>query len=334
MVKTFRKEGIVPLNIDLNLLKEDSLSSLNSGTLSHAYYFYLSEKFKRPFLLLRAGELITSDFIQKWKNKGLEKIYKFDIADQVFINEGKILFEQFRDTNDEFEKSKLAQDITIKVSKHLSLVNSKSLLDLSILMHSLFKFDINELNLLYQSSTLVFQRSQLQASLMVLFAMHLGYADYLYLQDIYHLTLFSDRALYQEALDFSILEKLKNDKTRLTIKQQEVLKFHTISAANALGTKFEREFHYPEAIDILRRHHELLSGEGYPYGINNSELTDIERLLIIFEARTPYDEFYYSQGDLNQLAVYFCSDESENVSSFVTSFFKSILANGSVKEVS
>jgi hypothetical protein len=56
------------IQFNIHELEEVSIDSLETGTLSTAHVFYLTSS-KKPFLLLRAGEIITGAFISKYKNK-------------------------------------------------------------------------------------------------------------------------------------------------------------------------------------------------------------------------------------------------------------------------
>ncbi len=55
-----------------------SLSELRPGTLSSAHLFAFIKG--RPFLLLRAGDVIDSDFVQKYTDRGVSSFKALVVA--------------------------------------------------------------------------------------------------------------------------------------------------------------------------------------------------------------------------------------------------------------
>lgn len=133
----------------------------------------------------------------------------------------------------------------------------------------------------------LFRVYSLQGALLVCFSIALGYVDHRMLKDIYHLPFFFDAGLLKN-LNFNtvtaISEDWKDKGQPLNIftneSDKEEFKNHAGKAYEFYPEVEKRFFNMKSLLPIISRHHEKVDGSGFPNGVNWSELSDLEALVI------------------------------------------------------
>jgi hypothetical protein len=163
-----------------------------------------------------------------------------------------------------------------------------SLLDLMEGAHRSFYDLPQELAAKWKEKSLdLFRVYSLQGSLLVCFALALGYVDYRVLKDIYHLPYFFDSGLLDN-FNYSMVSAISEDwkdkgqPLRLLTTENDKSLFEShADKAFELYPEVEKKFFYlKNLLPVIARHHEKVNGSGFPKGVNWSELSDLESLVI------------------------------------------------------
>jgi hypothetical protein len=163
-----------------------------------------------------------------------------------------------------------------------------SLLDLMEGAHRSF-FDLpKELEAEWKEKSLdLYRVYSLQGALMVCFSLALGYVDYKVLKDIYHLPFFFDSGLLDK-LNFNYVAAISEewqDKgkplhlLKNTVEKKE-FEDHSKKPFVNYPEVEEKFFHMKNLLPLIMRHHEKTDGSGFPDGLNWSELSDLEALIV------------------------------------------------------
>ncbi|MCO4792268.1 MAG: hypothetical protein KC493_01055 [Bacteriovoracaceae bacterium] len=137
----------------------------------------------------------------------------------------------------------------------------------------------------------LFRVYSLQGSLMVCFAIALGYSDFKSLKDIYHLPFFYDASLL-DSLTFNTVSAISTEwedkgnslsfinNSSATANEKSLFKAHAEQAFKGREDLEESFFSMKNLAPVISRHHERIDGKGFPHSLNWSELSDLETLVI------------------------------------------------------
>jgi hypothetical protein len=316
--------NIKGISFEIQNLQTIAIDSLQVNTFSGSHLFYLTTH-KKPFLILRANDLIDDAFIQLWKSRGITTIYALNIFSAQDQKNLKAEFQNLKNQKDEFEREKsCASILNIFEEIYLSGYNQTSFYGLVTLLRSEFVIlDASEVAQYRKISYLIHSRSEVVATLSVITGLYLGYTDYYLLRDLYYSCYFGDVGILNNYFDFSILEKLKNRHStdELTLSQQEILEKHPqLSESKVLGS-YKRLYTYPELIYLIGRHH-ILSKIDLKGSAVISEYSDLDLIPAFFEEIVPFEEMIYYAGDFSRITDWIQSHQFNfALAKIIQSFF-------------
>ena len=73
----FNVKGITFSKDELSTI---ALKEIDINTISRSHLFFIPSSGKAAFMLLRAGDFIEPEFIEKYLDRGMESIYQLEVA--------------------------------------------------------------------------------------------------------------------------------------------------------------------------------------------------------------------------------------------------------------
>jgi len=305
------------------------MRDLKKLTICPGHLFYSMKGGRKINLILRAGHIITTDFILKYESGGVYGLHIWPVQDKINTMLAKKIFKDLKNETDEKKKNLLR----IKFINWFSKIYWEeelrgSLLDLVCACDETFFRLSPELHEnIYESSHEFFNRSHLLASLAVGLSICIGYSDFKILSDIYHACFLLDYDLMDSNLDYRISKALEFERKesgrgfKYLIEQnspQKVIdKFrqHPIESRKKIYEFADKIFHYPEIISLIDIHHEDINGMGFPNELFSGELNDLESLVITLDRLLEFkDVRYFREDGFGYLKKLFNFDNGEVVS--------------------
>lgn len=293
----------------------------------HLLYFPANSE--RAFLMLRAGEFVDQTWIDKYREKGLSTFYSYNIVNNDIVQKGMSLFTKLENAKLEEEHFYARNQILAWFHDYywLSGKNS-SILDLTLTCYKCFsKLDEKIVNSFKDTSILLYNRAHQIASLSTILALVFGYMDFNFLRDIYHASFLLDYGLMENKFTYNVSKAC----------EQECINPHT--GKNFLlnrvkdGPEYQTFFNHCElgylkairdckdianSLDVfglIRRHHEMADGQGFPYKLHSGVLAEWELIPIFLDHAVPYVSQEYERNDGGRLLQRFTEEllKKENV---------------------
>lgn len=289
-----------------------SIEKLVVDSISHAHLFLSVNK--RYFLVLRAGDFVDQEFLDKYTKRGVTSFYALEIANLECIDKYNNFW--FSLSNTSFEHQRL----TVKDQLFLSLYqdfwredSKEAFLSFVISCNETFgNIESSVINTIQGTSLVLYSRSLLGGAHGIIAALANGYHDSFFLQDIYNLCFLLDYGLVTNNFNYPLLQaceyERKNpnaDKKTLEaiLISPEDRKFYfdhpNVSADLAAG--LTDTFNYPEMVNAIRVHHEKINGSGFPNGLYYSCIASWESLLQYADYITPFEEMIFKYADGNDV---------------------------------
>jgi hypothetical protein len=313
------------IQFNIHELEEVSIDSLETGTLSTAHVFYLTSS-KKPFLLLRAGEIITGAFISKYKNKGLENVSILKVTDLGLIQKYTSLLSSI------FSKTHYYDQLAFKdeflKEFYEDFLNPEKAYSLMNFVYPAFrvmnKIPIEQYLKIQEESVELHYRALLVAALSIPSSLLNGLYDPHTIQDLYQSAIYLDMGLVNG-----------NHTSYLTLKACELERntpgegynflqgnskgsvdasafFEHPQASYDFATENLEYFHNPECIEAILYHHEKQDGTGFPRGIFYSSISSWETVLIFTDYLVPFAEHTFSKVDSHKAIVTWLKDLDSN----------------------
>ncbi len=262
--------------------------------------------------LIKAGDYFFADRIETYK--------KLNVEIDSYVSEERILefvslMEAYKSS--EFllaDKEKRKEELDNNILNWLARVfwtgsEEGSLVELVIALEKVF-FSISDdgVEYLINKSELLFKRNSKYSSLMVCLAFIVGYRDYEFLKDLYNLTYFMDIDLLERNLDSIIVQGLEEERvygkrglklleSKNMKKDKEALLTHIALLTREKIDSFYQSRYFDEIKNVFSFHHEKISGDGFPKGMNGHELSDLEVIVIFINGILPFKDFSYEKRD-------------------------------------
>lgn len=241
---------------------------------------------------------------------------KVNIVIDMMVNysvksEGVKFFDKLKHANTLSEKNAARNDFLVWNDKLLwSGITNGSFVDvMNVFLGSVHFFDPKIEEVLLHMSQSDFQRSILTGSMSVIFALALGYNDYSYLQDLYHLHFIFDQSLNSQGMSFTLREAAEKERQKsgegvshLLINKEEgpeMAKFkkHAVEGQKLAKKIFGKLFHSSDTFHLVGKHHEKINGKGFPKGLHADELSEIEQIVILSGHLFSFDELNFKRND-------------------------------------
>lgn len=301
----FNVKGIIFSKEDLETIPLDSLK-LNAISPAHLFIF-IKEK---PFLMLRAGDLITAEFLEKYQSKGLTSFYNLPVLNKELYDDFAISFKRLKSLKKRSERLKITEEIFQKFASSYWLESEESFLNFAMAAYDVFyHLPVDCIQELQEKSQILYARALLGSSITVLNAMLDKIDDFDYLKDLFNTCFLMDIGLIQNG-DFNYLmakacEYERNHPgTGLSwLKSHpnnsyegDIFYKHPQSSYN-VAKKYQDTFRYPEIIEYILYHHEKTDGSGFPQGISFSGMAYNEVYLMLADYMVPFGEHIFQRGD-------------------------------------
>lgn len=289
-----------------------AMSDLRSGALSPAHLLMFIKD--RPFLLLRAGDLVDDLFLEKYSSQGVESFKALVIAPEKDVNDFKFAIRKFFKMAPEVEKlaardefTKLFGDRYWKKSRSGLLEFTKACFD------ELYALPMETFENVQETSYLLSSRALFSGSIAVASAIFENITDYNFLKDIYNAAFMMDFGLTQaENFNYYLMQACERERlspgTGLIFleeknrpKAEKDIFFNHPRLGRDLCKEYEKEFTYPEVIDHIRFHHEKSDGSGFPSGHSYSGISRTETILSFADYMAPFREIIFTKSDGNEL---------------------------------
>ena len=301
------------------------IKNFSVGTISNGHVFLILGN--KPFLLLRAGDYIDGEFLQKYLDRGLESFWFLEIADKDTITKYHSLFSELRNSKSSKLQAISSEKIYISFVKDFILENKVSFLSFIVAaFNTFYRFDHGTALKFHQTSTTLFDRALVTSAHSILVTMSNGFKDYNFIRDIYNLAFIMDIGLLEGEFSYNIQKACEQERNypgtgtaylQSVSKQPEELDLfmHHPSFSMHYAESMPDRFEYPELCQVLAIHHEKFDGSGFPNGYFRSSISSWECILNFVDLVTHYKTRNYNKGDgksiLNETSEYLKSLETK-----------------------
>jgi len=288
----------------------------------------------KKITLFHPGDWIRKDYLQKFLSAGKE-IQIDTILNEDYCSKGLGLFEKFLECEEEEEKAEYRDAIISWICD--GYWNNEEEVGLADLMfvceQSFFGFTQEEEQKLFDSSADLFKRSSIVSSLLVSLAIVMGYLDKDLLRDLYHLSFLFDISLDENVLSTNLINALEQERktpqswhSSLGENEVSVFKSHSEQGVDKAFTFYEEKMSNPGLLHFIETHHERINGLGFPLGLNEGEISDLEGLIIFVNNRFPYSDLKLRSGDASSY-LRILMEKSEELEAVLTNRIKKIITN-------
>jgi hypothetical protein len=290
-------------------LQEITLNNLEVNTISSSHLYFITPN-EQAFLLLRAGDLLTENFISEYTNKGMKSVYAFQVSSAVIIKKYSDSFDSLLSAKNELIRQQVAETIIWDFTQDFWINKNESLLSfVKVCFEKFYFLKIEDLVKLNEQSLILYSRGLLSSSFGVINCLMNRVVDPYFLKDVYNSILMMDYGLISEGpISYSIVKACEEERNRpgLGIKFLETQKrpeaekkiFLNHPKQSAIFLEKNRDsFFNKEVIDIILCHHEKSDGSGFPFQIPYSSITDMETLLTFADNLVAFQEHKFFSGD-------------------------------------
>ena len=185
-------------------LKKVTLTSLEVGTISSSHLFLLTPR--AAFLVLSAGDIISSEFIQKNKDRGLDSLSSLEVYSNECYQKYESSFTTLLDAKDEITKQICAQEIVKEFMNDFWHSGDESILVfVKICFEKFFFLEQKHIEKMNEQSLVLYSRGLLASSFGILNCLINRIVDSYFLKDLYNATLMMDYGLLSDdKLSYSI----------------------------------------------------------------------------------------------------------------------------------
>jgi hypothetical protein len=136
----------------------------------------------------------------------------------------------------------------------------------------------------------------------------MGYHDFKFLQDIYNASFLLEIGIIGPRYTYTIAQACENERYKpgsgLTYLQKksveaevETFKNHPILSYERARNECLEIFHYPETLELIKKHHEKTTGAGFPHSFSSAELSDWESVIIFLDFLVPFKDLMFTKND-------------------------------------
>lgn len=309
----------------LSLGVEDTLLTLEdvlSYKISPGKIFWV-KKNKTKVLMRNPGDPIDPKYFAKFEKINCE----FSLTESVriaFINDSVSLFRNLSASEFEEEKWRIRYSYLSRLKRNFLASNSQaSLLEFVLIgMKSFLNLDPKLEEVLIAYSVNQYRRSALGAMIAVSMAMTVGYLDFRFLQDIYHLFFVQDLSfaydggnyIFSKALECERLENQGAQKTFQSFSQKiDSSKFYKHAEISLeVFEKFTSPFHQEGWEKLIGLHHEKFDGNGFQLNLNADEFSDLEAIYIYVNTMLSYEDIDFSNQNAGEYLLSIFNKQSQN----------------------
>lgn len=322
----FNVKGITFNHDDLEKIE---LTEIKTETISHAHYFHMLSD-TRAILILRAGDFVEPSFITKYLEKGMNSLHQLSIINKEDLLIYKQKWSQLKVAKTQILQMKVRDELIKKVSNDFWHSNEKSFLSFVIAAYEEFyQFEPLVLENFQEKSMIMYTRTLLTSSIATLVSLCNGIVDYKFIKDMYNTTFLLDYGMIAyDNFSYVMAQACEAERNRpgsgpdylVNLKRSEreinLFKNHPELSYN-IARDFEKDFTYPEVLDLILLHHEKCDGSGFPKGYSYSGISDTATLLMFCDYMIPFEEHIFSVGDGQRILYDYFKNLSSNESKYL-----------------
>lgn len=302
--------SVAGLDFNTSKLETIKLRELQGKILSPGHLFYYSDKFKKYFLMMRAGELLTQEFIDKQINRGIESFKILRSSDPVHVGKYKNWLNRLKDPLDTYDllevKQNIVDDFLLKSIKGEYL---GSRLDFITACYEVFRDDKNKkiLDGVYEQSALAFNRSLQMGGYAIPLLLMMEYVDFQFLKEVYQVLFLLDCSLFETGMEhnFTQASELENQRAGRGLKflksksekKWERFISHPLKGFLKAKRDYQHLFSFPNILKVVKKHHERANGSGFPHALENRQIRDWESIVILMDYLIDYSEVDFMPED-------------------------------------
>ena len=288
------------------LMSKIHVKEMSKKSICDGFLYYVSGS--KKILLLKPGSLISQSFLHKHAMAGTT-FEITHISDENLIKHFSGLFKELKYLHFEKDLQAKAEEIVEQFFEAFS--QNKHFFSFAFACYEEFcaQKEMQSVRL-NETDVNLFIKSFYSASLSILFALSNGIFHYPMVKDIYNLSFCLDIGLCHKNYSFYVSQACnvenKSPGTGLTwmknhsasLEEVEVFFNHPNNTF-----KFFQEnsiLNFPELAQTVLYQHELANGEGFPKGVNHSQISGVESILILADAMVEIkDEDHFEKGILD-----------------------------------
>ncbi len=269
----------------------------------------------------KSGKLVPVCFIgDRVDHAYLDKFSKMDalwmqvVGDSSFVDEAVEHLKKFKEANDEVEKIQSRNNFILFMKPCFwSEGGEGSLVDfIKIFQDVFYELSPEQEKYLEEKSMLIFKRSTLCAATTVMLAMGLGYNDFEFLKELYHVNFYMDVGIEKSQFTTTTMNVFEKERVfpgarneSLSKIEANIIETHAMSSIKETENEDAYKFAHIGIKRLIKFHHERLLGDGFPRGLNLDELSDLEKIIIMVFQNITYEEIKFVKGDGEQFLKQF-----------------------------
>lgn len=258
------------MDIDIKQLQAIPLTDLLILGPLPAYLFFVPQNSSaHPILLKRPLDIVDAEFVNKYKTRNVTELMLYPVTNQENIKYIKDFWQRYRSENDEGKILVLREEFLEWFFKICwEGQSSGSLVDFAIaFFQELSLFEPQDIFRFYNCDVNEFKKNMLQSALHVIFSLALGYVDYKFLSDVYHVSWLFDYGFLNENFTFDLAKAKREENASLnqgyfylsreglSLEELDAFVAHPLKGAEMASRDFKKIFHYIETLNLIESHH-------------------------------------------------------------------------------
>jgi hypothetical protein len=313
------------IEFKLDNLETIKFEKLAENKFAPGHIYCLSKINDNPFFILQAGDWVDHEQLERYEKSGMKFLYMLPVIDEEMKQMHQLSFENLKAAKTETDRWKIRNEIIYQVKTYYWDQSEMSFLNLVQACFKVFnKLDESVFQEYLATSDLVFKRSIVNATNAVIFSLSMGYLDFDFIQDVYHVAFLQDYGLIEPEFNFLIIQALEEERNEpgkglefLKNKNvsEELIKFylnHPVKSYEKVFSNHREIFNFDELIDAIEVHHEKSDGSGFPKGHNYLGISDWESILVLVEYLTPYENLVFTKSGKNFKIISFLKKSKED----------------------
>ena len=291
------------ISFDLSDLVSVDINAFKVNNFAEGHIFLIFEKIQKPFIVLRASEVITHEFLKKYHGT---KLYTLNINSQKEKLNLRSLLTELRYAEDELTRQEVSREL-FEVSIQIGQSKEESILGICIEYFTAF-YSLPKKYLLeqFEQSSALNQRSLVVATFAVMIAIKDKNVDFDFLKDLFTISFHLDSGLYQsKKLNHYLINAC--ERQRVYADAREYLSQCNKDSLDHFISHPQKSYEFlkslevfiqnKELIEIVKLHHESEDGSGFPIGTKHQSLSSTEEYIALADKIVSFDVRDFIEGD-------------------------------------
>jgi hypothetical protein len=302
--KQYELKGLSFDKKDLDIIR---LDDLGERQVCPGHIIFLSSKFDKPVLLMRAGDFVDPDFVKRYKEKGQESFYIYSVSDDDNIAEFESLWTKLKVARLESERLQARDNLLKRFADFFWYEHEDvCILDFYTACFNVFNRLSDDIIVeIRETDTTLCERGIQLAAFSTVAALAVGYTDFEVLSDVFHVAMLLDYGLVGDKYSYFITQACEKErlkpgaglaylqKNKRAKKDLKLFQEHPTTSHMKAFQKCYGAFYNLEMMKVLSFHHEQHDGSGFPNKVNYWGLSEIETIPILLDYSVPFAEVVY-----------------------------------------